>query len=334
MTLNIRPAETGDLDQIAALMVADAQVREGLRPGLWRLAPDALQKTRSTISKAMEAEAPPFRQQWLVGEDAGALVAVTHAILLPVPPIYAGEFGPPGLIMEDCHVAGTAPAGTHEAMLAAAEADLREAGAEVLLGSSVEGGAWESVFAANGYVPLTMYYAKTGLRSARPLADVHPAKAEDVPSIVISSAVHRSILDGLHARFWTPHPQADDRFDAWMQRSLTLTDRDMFVSKRADGFGGYAISHPATPLHFPTPHDISGVGVIDDFFHTFLTNPEELGVGVAEASALFEAAEAAREGRGNHSVLVVCPAAWPSKRALLEQAGYSNAITWHIKDEG
>lgn len=331
MTLSIRPAELDDLGQIAALLVADAKERESMRPGLWRLDPNALEKTRKTIQNAMEAETPPFRQQWLVAEVGGDLVGVTHSILLPVPPIYAGEFGPPGLIMEDCFVASAGPSETRAALLKAAEDDLTEAGAEVLLASSIEGGVWEAIYADHAYDPLTLYYARTRLRSDARHPEVHPATEEDVPAIVTSSAVHRSILDGLHHRFWTPHEEADARFGAWMRRSLTLEDRDMFVAGTEGGFGGYAISHPATPLHFPTPHDISGIGVIDDFFHNAFVDPEALGRNAEQAAALFVAAEVARARRGDHSVLVVCPAAWPSKRALLEELGYTNAITWHIK---
>ncbi|UWR25679.1 hypothetical protein K3757_14615 [Sulfitobacter sp. S223] len=65
-----------------------------------------------------------------------------------------------------------------------------------------------------------------------------------------------------------------------------------------------------------------------------LENPLELASDDIRAAALFGAAEAARKARGDHSVLVVCPAAWTSKITLLEQAGYKNAITWFIKMVG
>jgi len=71
--------------------------------------------------------------------------------------------------------------------------------------------------------------------------------------------------------------------------------------------------------------------VIDDFYHHALEDPQKLGVNDSDAASLFRAAEAARKQRGDHSVLVVCPAAWQSKIMLLEQAGYHKAITWHIK---
>lgn len=331
MTVTIRPARPTDLAPLVTLMLADAQDRHSADPGLWRMAAEAWNKTHSSIKTAMEAEKPPFRQQWLVAESDGKVVGVTHSILLPVPPIYAGVSGPPGLIMEDCAVAPDAPTDTRPALLKAAEADLIEAGAVILLASSVEGGAWETEYARHGYEPLTQYFAKTGLTGKAASAGVRQATEGDVPAIVTASAVHRSILARLHHLFWQPHDDADARFGAWMNRSLTLQDRDMFVAEEAGGIRGYAISHPATPLHFPTPHDISGIGVIDDFFHDATQNPEELDISSLNAEALFLAAEAARAGRGDHSVLVVCPAAWQSKIEMLKHLGYSNAITWHIR---
>lgn len=331
MMLTIRPAELADLDQVANLLVADAEARNAAEPGLWKLDRAASDKTCATIRTAMEAQKAPFRQQWLVAEAGDRLVGVTHSILLPVPPIYAGEFGPPGLIMEDCFIAPDAPVQTRRDLLKAAEADLIEAGALILLASSVAGGAWEAEYAKQGYSPLTMYFAKTGLTRQMDFAHVRQATEDDVPGIVAASAVHRRILDDLHHLFWKPHDDADTRFGAWMKRSLALEDRDMFVSEEDASIRGYAISHPATPLHFPTPHDISGVGVIDDFFHAATETPGKLGASGPTARALFSAAEAARAQRGDHSVLVVCPAGWQSKIEMLEHLGYRNAITWYIK---
>lgn len=72
-----------------------------------------------------------------------------------------------------------------------------------------------------------------------------------------------------------------------MKRSLTLTDRDMFVSDEEDGIRGYAISHPAMSLHFPAQHDIPGIGVIDDFFHRATEEPQKLGASSATTASLF-----------------------------------------------
>ncbi|WP_333828216.1 hypothetical protein [Pararhodobacter sp.] len=330
MTISIRPARLSDLDALCGLLLADARERQAKDSALWRLADDPREKIRAVVKAAMENENPPFRQQWLIAQAGGAIVGVAHSILLPVPPIYAGESGPPGLIMEDCFVAPGAPGETRAALLDAAEADLVKAGARILLASSQVGGAWETAYAARGYEPLTLYFARTGLSPENTPTDVRKATADDVPAIVASSAVNRQVLFALH-RFWKPHADAYSRFGAWMTRSLTLSDRDMFVPGAGDTPKSYAISQPATPLHFPAPHDISRIGVIDDFYHDAFADPERLSADASDAAALFAAAEAARARRGNDAVLVVCPAAWQSKIDLLKSAGYSNAITWFIR---
>ncbi len=329
--ITIRPAGLSDLAVLADLLLADAESRCALDCDLWKLDNDPHQKILTTVKTAMEAEKPPFRQQWLVAETNRRIVGVTHSILLPVPPIYAGEHGPPGLIMEDCYIAANAPPETRSKLSEAAAADLTEAGARILLAASVHGGDWETEYTRQGFKPLTMYFAKSGLNNVSGFGDVRQAQIEDVPAIVASSAINRQVLSGLHPLFWKPHEYADSRFGAWMTHSLTLSDRDMFASETDGRVRGYAISQPATLLHFPAPHDISTVGVIDDFFHDELTDSGNLPAGAVSAAALFEAAEAARRKRGNTSVLVVCPAAWTSKVELLRSAGYSNVITWFIK---
>lgn len=331
MRTTIRPAMLSDLERVSELLLADAKARCALDPQLWKLDSAAREKILSTVRLAMEAEKPAFRQQWLVADTGGDIVGVTHSILLPVPPIYAGELGPPGLIMEDCFIKPDAPPETRAALLRSAEADLVNAGARILLASSVEDGDWEGEYLRQGFKPLTLYFAKTGLNEARDFTDVRQAIEEDVPNIVTSSAVNRQILKSLHPFFWKPHDDADNRFGSWMKRSLTLSDRDMFVSDSGGRLRGYAISHPATPLHFPSPHDISAVGVIDDYFHEELEQSQGFDAGSTTAAALLAAAEAARKIRGDASVIVVCPAAWHTKIALLEQSGYRKAITWFIK---
>lgn len=330
MPLSIREADLTDLDEMVRLLVTDGMRRQATDRTLWKLDADADDKVRSALKAAMESENPTFRQKWLLAEDAGKTVGVTHSILLPVPPIYAGEFGPPGLLMEDCLVVDGAPDGTAEALLSAAEADLFGAGAAILLGSSVAGGAWASVFTSNAYEPLTLYFAKAGLRAERKLEGVRRAQDDDIANIVVSSAENRRILFDLNG-FWKPHPEADARFGTWMIKSLSLSDRDMFVSEAKGALTGYAISHPATPLHFPSPHDIRAVGVIDDYHHADMSDPVMLQDDGKGASRLLWAAEAALEARGDNAALVVCPAAWISKIAVLEAAGYTNAITWYIK---
>ena len=330
MSYSIRPAQAGDQEAMADLLLEDAQQRHARNRTLWALKTQAKESVLAALKSSMEVANPPFRQQWLVAEDKGTMIGITHSILLPVPPIYAGLDGPPGLIMEDCFVSNTAPCGVARALLSAAEDDLRAAGAKILLVSSVPGGDWGAVCQAQGYAPLTLYFSKNGLTHSEAQPGARNASARDVAGIVMRSAEHRQILRDLDV-FWEPHTEADTRFGNWMTRSLTLTDRDMFVVGDEDAIDGYAISQPATPLHFPPAHEISATGVIDDFYHSALRDPATLGDNGAEALALFEAAVTALGGRGNASCLVVCPAAWTSKIALLENAGYSTALVWFIK---
>lgn len=324
----IRPAELSDIGVMADLLVRDAQQRSAGNPALWRPAPDAHDTAALAIRAAMTDKSPPFRQQWLVADAGGEINGIAHTILLPVPPIYAGLSGAPGLIMEDCYVAGGAPDGVARSLFRAAEADLVEAGARILLASSVAGGAWAAEYAAANYAPLTLYLAKTGLDASSPAAAVRKAQEDDVPAIVASSARNRNILFHLDA-FWRPHPDADARFGNWMKRSLTLQDRDMFVPE--DGVQGYAIAQPATALHVPAASRVAGIGFVDDFFHADFADPGALENAGSGARALLGAAEAALAARGNGAALVVCPAAWASKIKALEKAGYATAITWHIK---
>ena len=330
MSVSIRPVETSDLNIVVDLLMLDAEQRYAKDQTLWKLEANAREKVASTIKTAMANENPPFRQRWLVAETCGDIVGITHTILLPVPPIYAGELGAPGLIMEDCFVSEGAPADTSKFLLAAAEADLVEAGAKNLLASSTVGGAWEAEYAAQNYAPLTLYLAKVGLNPAPKSEGVRNATEDDVPAIVASSSDNRQILFDLD-EFWKPHPEADVRFGSWMARSLTLTDRDMFVSEAEGDFEGYVISQPATPLHFPTPHDVGEIGVIDDYYHTDFENPTVLAHRGRAASDLLQAAEAALDARGNTAALIVCPAAWASKISVLKDNGYDTAIVWFIK---
>lgn len=329
MTIDIDPAGPEDLDTVTDLLLDGARARSESGP-LWPLVADPSGAIRTAVGKAMTDPAPPFRQRWLIARRGGVAIGVTHSILLPVPPIYAGAFGPPGLIMEGSHIREDAPERTGRALLAAAEGDLRDAGARLLLASSRAGGRWESGIAEMCYKPLTTYYAKSELTKDPHGDAVRPAREEDVPGIVLRSAAHRRILNDLET-FWQPHPEADARFGAWMTRSLTLTDRDMFVTGPAEAIRGYAVSQPATPLHFPAPHDVTGIGVIDDFHHEATADPAHLAADTTEALALLAAAEAARALRGDRSVIVVCPADWQSKRDLLTRAGYANAITWYLR---
>ncbi|MEM9196394.1 MAG: hypothetical protein AAGD12_00965 [Pseudomonadota bacterium] len=359
---SIRIAKAADIAQMVPLLLADARQRVRRNPGLWHLPADPGAAVQADLTASLGADNTPIRRRWLLAEADGALAGIAHTMQLPVPPIYAGALGPPGLVMEASCVAETAPPGTGAALLAAAEADLTASGSRILLAASTPGDAWEAVFAAAGYDPLTQYLARTGLSAApEPAAALAPQRGlgsnsapphasdqeeadrqdpprtavpQDVAGIVTLSARHRQILHQLNG-FWAPHAEADARFGAWMAKSQTFPDRDMIVAEPRAGLTGYAIAQPATALHFPAPHDVEPVGFVDDFFHVVLDDPQELPARDSaiqrDAAALMRAAEAALVARGKTADLVVCPAAWRSKTAFLVNAGYSVAMGWSIK---
>lgn len=329
MTQTIRPATPDDTPRLVELLMMDASGRHAEDAILWKLAADASAQIEKALTFALTAEQQPFQQIWQVAENGGQITGVIHAMMLPVPPIYAGSSGDPGLILPDSYVAPDAPSGTAEALLTSAEQALHDAGARIKLAAFVAGKDWRIAFETNGYEPLTLYLSRTDLSVQRMPADVRQATEDDVPGIVTRSAENRQVLFDIDP-FWESHPEADPRFSAWMTRSLTLRDRDMMVLGPSCGLEGYVIAQPASRLHFPPAHDIIGTGVIDDYYHSDLANPKALE-GSYGATALLRAAEAAFANRGVGAALVVCPAGWTSKIKLLESAGYETAMVWSIK---
>ncbi|MGL4237924.1 hypothetical protein [Tabrizicola sp.] len=329
MPAEIITAALPDVPAMVDLLMQDAERRQAHDPALWPLLDDAREKIVEAVTFALTAEKQPFRQSWLVAESDGGLVGLVHTVRVPVPPIYAGERGDPGLLMPEAFVAEDAPDGTLEALVDAGEADLRASGARLLLASFVCGDEWRGAFRARGYEPVTLYLSKSGLDGGSHFAGVRTATDEDIGGIVARSAEHRAILRELDM-FWTIHPEADARFGSWMRKSLTLTDRDMLVSAPREDLDGYVIAQPASRLHFPPAHDICATGVIDDFFHRQFADPARMEESDA-AAALLQAAEASFAPRGIRTAFLVCPAAWASKVAVLENAGYRTAMVWMIK---
>ena len=330
MPATIRPATTGDIPAMVELLLADARERHAEDALLWDMAEDAASQVEKAVTSALTAEAQPFRQFWQVATVGERIVGVIHSMLLPVPPIYAGAEGMPGLILPDSFAVSDVPAGTVEALVEAAQAMLREAGARILLASFVTGLDWRAAFEAQGYEPLTLYLSRSDLGDRGRPSEVRPASEADVPGIVARSAENRAVLFEIDP-FWAVHPEADTRFDAWMRRSLRLPDRDMLVTDSTDDLKGYVIAQPASRLHFPPAHDIAGTGVIDDFYHPDFADPNAIANQGAGAMALLRAAEAAFAERGTGTAFVVCPAGWRSKIELLEAAGYETAMVWSIK---
>ena len=329
MTASIRPATPHDLPAIVGLLVRDAQQRASLDPRLWRLAPDAGARIERAVAATLDKSAGPARELWHVAEHAGRLVGVTHAMLVPVPPIYDGAAGAPGLLRDECRMSDETPPGAAEALLTATEAALRAAGAARLVASCPQAGPLRPLYARHGYEPVTLYMVKHGLHGSAP-SRARPAGAADVPAIVQLSAEHRKTLTRLNAGFWHIHPDADSRFDSWMRRSLTFRDRDVLVAGAPDGLRGYVIAQPCPPLLVPDAHDIAAVGAVDDFYHEGFADVAAVTDG-RFAADLLVAAESAFARRGIDSALVVCPATWSSKVALLERSGYRTAKLWMLK---
>jgi hypothetical protein len=139
------------------------------------------------------------------------------------------------------------------------------------------------------------------------------------------------MLAKINRRFWHVHPDADSRFEAWMRRNLTFKDRAMLVATAAGEVRGCVVAQPIAPLLVPAAHDITAIGVIDDFYDEDLADISALSNGGSSAEGLLAAAESAFARRAIDSVLIVCPAGWASKIDLLEQRGYLTAKLWMLK---
>lgn len=330
MTEITRLANSDDIPTLVTLLVLDAAERHAEDPILWKIADDAPKQIEKALTFALTAEQQPFQQFWHVSEEADRVTGVIHSMLLPVPPIYAGSLGDPGLILPDSYVAPNAPDGTLDALMETAEAALKDLGAKIILSSFVTGEDWRSVLKRRSYEPLTLYLSRSDLGDQGIPVGIRLASETDISGIVMRSAENRHVLFNIDA-FWAAHPEADTRFAGWMTRSLTLRDRDMLVMGASKNLDGYVIAQPASRLHFPPAHDIAGTGVIDDYYHFELVDPTKLTSGSEGATALLRAGEAALADRGVGAAFVVCPAGWQSKIEMLEAAGYEIAMIWSIK---
>ncbi|MBV9169448.1 MAG: hypothetical protein JOZ81_05120 [Chloroflexi bacterium] len=326
----IRPAMPQDMASIVALLTQDARERSALDPLLWRIAADAPDRIERAVGAALTGHRAPARELWFVAQHADRIVGVTHAMLVPVPPIYDAA-GPPGLLLDDCFVSAEAPSGTAEALLAATEAALTTAGALLLIASCPAAGRLRPLYERHGYEPVTLYMAKHRLRREALSPSVRMAGAEDVPGIVNRSAEHRRTLARINPRFWHIHPDADSRFEAWMRRSLTFRDRDMLVATAEGEVRGYVIAQPIAPLLVPAAHEITAIGVIDDFYDEDFADISAVSTDASSCANLLAAAETAFARRAIDSALVVCPAGWSSKISLLEQSAYRTAKLWMLR---
>ncbi|MBX2806956.1 MAG: hypothetical protein KTR19_13360 [Hyphomicrobiales bacterium] len=330
MKVSIRSVTPSDIPQMAELLLAEAERRRSVAPSIWAVTDNAREMTVAAVEQAFTSAEPSPRQIWLVAEFAGRAVGVAHSMLLPVPPIYTAEYGEPGLVLDDSFTTADAPPETVEALLSAVETALYDAGAKLLVASCLTGSPLKPVYDRRGYEAVTLYMGKSKFDAHSLPARARSATPEDVPAIVAASAHHRCNLARLDP-FWVIHPDADARFCRWMQRSLTLTDRDMFVSGPSGELEGYAIAQPIARLLVPPAHDIEKIGVLDDYDHEDFADTGKVGNDGVGARDLLAAAERAFAERNYTSALVVCPAAWRSKISILQDAGYQTAKIWMVK---
>jgi hypothetical protein len=324
----IRPPSTDDIAGIVALLMQDARQRSELDPKLWRFDERVPARIEDAFIAHFGAADRP-RDLYLVAEQNRQLVGITHSMLVPVPPIYDPGVTP-GLLLDDCFISRDAPPGTAEVLLAATEAALQAIGATSFIASSTANAPWQHVCEMHGYEPVTLYLAKHWFAGNPLPPDVRAARAGDVPDIVRLSAAHRRTLHKINSRFWHIHPEADQRFAAWMGYSLTLPDRNMFVAESRNDLAGYIIAQPCPRMHVPLAHDTAGLGVIDDFYSVDYAAVPKATDGTS-ARHLLSAGETAFAKRSIEAALVVCPVGWTSKRTLLQRHGYKTAKLWMLK---
>ena len=105
----------------------------------------------------------------------------------------------------------------------------------------------------------------------------------------------------------------------------------MCVAEVSGEVRGYVIAQPTSPLLIPSAHNVAAIGVIDDFYDEEFATISAVANNGSSGESLLAAAESAFAQRGLDSALAVCPAAWPSKIALLERSGYRTAKLWMLK---
>lgn len=311
-TITVCRAGGEDESALVPLLLAAAQERAALEPDLWPLHREAEARVRARLERDL---AQPERFAWFLAERGGEAVGVASAGLYPAPPVCQSLLA--GLTGDDLFA--TNPDALLP-LLEAAEIFLREGGAAVLVvacpARATERLAW---LEAQGYLPLTLWMLRPlDPRATRPLA-VRPAAEADLPGLVRLNAAAQESKRRASPRFWTPHPEAPARFEAWMRRSLSLPDRDVLVHQGPDGVDGFVIAQPSG---LPPAHDGAGVGTLDD-----LAADDWASLG-----PLLQAADHAFAGRGYSAVQAICPADWPERRAVLEGTGFRTANLWLLKD--
>lgn len=320
MATSVRLATADDLPAIAALLLQEAAERSASDPALWPVAGDARQRIEAAFADELRAQGP---SRWLVAEAKGAVAGVARFGVIPCPPIYQLGGGFAFVLFDDTYVSPAAPDDAFAGLIAAAERQGRAMGAVIFLAACAPfQRAKMQALAAAGYGVVTCYLVKHGLAIGDVPASVRAATAEDVPAIVAMGVRSQQVLAAANARMWTPHAEAPARFGAWMQYSLSLSDRRIFVCGEAER-AGFVIAQPASPFHLPLACGREHLGLIDDFWAAAFG---------ADARDLLAAAEHAFVQQGRTSAMAIAPAAWPAKQASLRAAGYGEGNAWLLKD--
>lgn len=314
-TITTRRAGAADIPILIPLVLAAAQARAELEPGLWPLHPQAQDRVRAALEREFTQ---PERFAWFLAERAGEAVGVIKAGLYPAPPVYQSLLA--GLTGDN--FSATVPEALAP-LLSAAEAFLGAGQAAVLTATCP---ARETdklqLLQERGYAPLTLWMTCPVDVAAHLPPTARPATGADLPALVRLNRDGQESKRQANPRFWTPHPDAPARFGGWMRHALTLPDRDLLVNDANDageGANGFVI---AQPTGLPPAHDPAPVGTLDDLHAD----------DWATFSTLLEAAHQAFDKRGQQTVQAICPAAWAERAAALRAAGFRTVNLWLLKD--
>lgn len=257
----------------------------------------------------------PERVAWFLAEQGGRCVGVVKSGRYPAPPVYAEMLA--GLTGDDFHVT---TAQTLSPLLNAAEAFQREGKVAVINAScSVQDTVKHDLLNTRGYRPLTNWMVRSVETQAQRPVSVRPANADDLPALMRLNAHAQEQKRQANPRFWTPHPQAAERFAGWMRHVLTLTDRDLLVCGQEGQVRGFVV---VQPTGLPPAHDASRIATLDDLaaddWDTF--------------RVLLDAAHHAATARGFMTLQVITPANWRERNTVLQDAGFRTANVWLMRE--
>jgi hypothetical protein len=257
----------------------------------------------------------------------GSIVAVARVGIIPCPPIYhlAGKLV--SLLFEETCSSPTAPGDAWPKLIAAAERESEAMGAVSYLAACAP--AQRQKRNALEAAIVTHYLVKHRLEVGSGSTSVRAAAQADVPGIVALNARSQHALSQANARMWEPHPEAPARFGGWMQHSLTLSDRRIFVTSGRE-LAGFIIAQRVSPFHLPLTVSSAHLGLVDDFWATDFESTGD-AVSSTVAKDLLAEAEAELARRGRTSAMVIVPAVRQAKSEFLEASGYRVANAWMLK---